>query len=120
MLQTDKINEAARQVASANLRPETIVSASSEPSVDSEGRDALRITVVVKPETVADISGDKLLDVLVQTQARLQREGEERPITIEYATPEEVEQSGSARPRTSVRTSRNSRRPSARRAAKAG
>jgi hypothetical protein len=120
MLQLDKISEAARQVASANLNPGTIVSASSEPSVDSEGRDALRIMMIVKPETVSDISGDKVLDILVQTQARLQREGEERPVTIEYGTPEEVEQGGSARPRTSVRTSRSSRRSPASRAAKAG
>jgi len=66
----------------------------SQPTVDSEGRDALRITIVIESGAAARIKGDAALDTLVQIQDRLREAGEERFPIVEYATKEELEESG--------------------------
>lgn len=66
----------------------------SEPATDLEGREALRITIVIEPGAAAKLKGDSLLDTLVQIQERLRSEGEERLAIVEYATKEELEESG--------------------------
>jgi hypothetical protein len=93
----EKINAIAQEVASANLSSQSILSAISEPTIDSEGREALRITIVIRPNIAAKLNGDKILDTLVQIQNRLLLEGEERTAIVEYATNEELAQSGDAR-----------------------
>jgi hypothetical protein len=76
---------AAHQVASPGL--ERVV---AKPTTDSEGREALRITVVLRPEAVEALSGDAALDLLVALQRELQSKGEERLAIVEYATEEEM------------------------------
>jgi hypothetical protein len=66
----------------------------SSTAVDSEGHEALRITIVIKPGAASKIGGDAALDTLVQIQDRLRREGEERFPIVEYATPKELSESG--------------------------
>jgi hypothetical protein len=97
MVQVEKINEIAQELAAANLTSQAIENVISEPTIDSEGREALRITIVIKPNKVSNFSGEKILDTLYQIQIRLLQEGEERPAIVEYATKEELEQSGDAR-----------------------
>jgi hypothetical protein len=64
--------------------------------VDSEGRDALKITIVLMPGSTASIESkaEAVLDTLVQIKNRLQEEGEERFPIVEYATQEELDESG--------------------------
>jgi hypothetical protein len=78
---------AKAQVADAGL--ERIVVA---PAVDSDGRDALRITLVLKPEAVRALSGDAALDLLVSVQQELARRDEERFPIVEYATEAELQE----------------------------
>jgi hypothetical protein len=96
MIEADKINSIARDVAIANLGKGAILRAISEPTTDSEGREALRIIIVLKPNVAKKLSGDKILDTLYQVQSRLTENGEERPVVVEYATDEELAQGGSA------------------------
>jgi hypothetical protein len=92
MLDEDKIREIAREVASANSV--SVTSVSSSPTIDSEGHDALRITIVVQSGSELKIGGDAALDTLVGIKYRLRREGEERLAIVEYATKEELEAGG--------------------------
>jgi hypothetical protein len=94
MIPQARVEEIARKVASANLRKSAVEAIRSEPASDSEGRDVWRITVVIKPGEAAKLEGDKLLDVLVGIQQGLREEGEERFALVEYATRDELEQSG--------------------------
>lgn len=91
MLSQNEIENIAKQVATANLSSTNVSSAISAPGFDSEGHEALRITIVLTPASTATINGDKLLDTLVQIQDQLRKRGEERLPIIEYATTKELE-----------------------------
>nr|WP_295113753.1 hypothetical protein [uncultured Caulobacter sp.] len=95
MLENQKISEIAggiaRRIATADF--ERVV---TEPTIDSEGNDALRIVVVLKPETDANFNGDKALDLLVDVQQALQSQGESRLAIIEYMTEGELSQDSDA------------------------
>ena len=94
MLNEKRIREIAEQVASANSTRANISSVSSSTAIDSEGHDALRITIVINPGSEAKISGDAALDTLVGIQGRLRSDGEERFAIVEYATNEELSAGG--------------------------
>ncbi len=94
MLNEKRVREIAREVAGANLASSNVASVSSGPAIDSEGHDALRITIVIESGAESRISGDAVLDTLVGIKDRLRREGEERLAIVEYATKEELEASG--------------------------
>ena len=66
----------------------------AQPSVDSEGRHALRIIIVLTPGSVPAIGGDAALDTLVQIREKLHAAGEERLPIVEYATLEELADGG--------------------------
>jgi hypothetical protein len=93
-LNEDKINEIVREVATTKLAPYASGRVISEPTTDSTGQDALRITIVIAPESAPKINGNAVLDSWVQIHDRLQAAGEERFPIIQYATEEELELSG--------------------------
>jgi hypothetical protein len=90
MLDEKRIQKIAQEVASANLASTNISSVLSSTTIDSEGHEALRITIVIKPGSESKIKGDATLDTLVGIQNRLRSEGEERFAIVEYATPKEL------------------------------
>jgi len=94
MLNQDKINQIVREVATANLAPYASGRVISEPTSDSTGQDALRITIVIAPDSAPKIKGDAVVDTLVQIHNRLREAGDERFQIVEYATEEELEYSG--------------------------
>jgi hypothetical protein len=94
MLDQKTIDTIARQVATANLSSTNVTGVFSAPTTDSEGRDALRITIVLAEGSSDVISGKKTLDTLAQLQERLQKQGEDRFAFIEYATDKELNESG--------------------------
>jgi hypothetical protein len=94
MLDENKIRQIAHEVATTTLSKANFSSILSGPAVDSEGQDALRITIVIKPAAVAKIDGDAALDTLVQIRTRLLKAGEERFPIIEYATAKELRERG--------------------------
>lgn len=94
MLDEKRIREIAQEVATANLTTANVSSVSSSAAIDSEGHDALRITIVIKPGSASKIKGDATLDTLVGIQERLRAEGEERFPIVEYATKKELSTSG--------------------------
>lgn len=62
----------------------------AEPTVDSQGEEALRITLVLDPQAIEHITGDHALDVLFEINEALQSAGDDRLPIISYATEEEV------------------------------
>lgn len=91
MLDNAKIAKIARDVATANLRSSAAVTdVTTAPYADSEGRDALRITIVLSPIHGTDIEGEAVLDTLVQIQEQLQAAGEDRFPLIEYEAENEA------------------------------
>lgn len=94
MLDEKRVREIAQEVAIANLASTNVTSVSSSPTIDLDGHEALRITIVIEPGAESRISGDAALDTLVGIQDRLRREGDERFAIVEYATTEELEAGG--------------------------
>ena len=93
-MENAKIAQIAKQIATANLA--SVCSTSSVSTVDYEGRDAVRITIVLNSDSAASIKskGNAVLDTLVQIKKKLEEEGEERFPIVEYATEEELKESG--------------------------
>lgn len=87
MLEQKKIIEIAQKVAVANLSAVRVL---SEPAVDSQGKDALRITIVIEPGVAEKVKGDAVLKTLVEIQNQLQKAGDERFPIIQYATEEDL------------------------------
>lgn len=89
MLDSQAITQIARKVASAQVAAglERVV---TEPATDSEGNEALRITLVLKPDAAKKLTGDEALDLLVAIQQKLRAAGEERFPIVEYATEQEL------------------------------
>jgi hypothetical protein len=94
MLDLEKVTQISIDVANANLPPQGVVRVESEPTFDSEGHDALRLTIVVAPEAADRITGDAVVDTLVQIHDRLRDAGDERFPIIEYTTEAELEEIG--------------------------
>lgn len=94
MLEADQISRIVSEVVRANTTPTSVRRVTTEPAVDSEGKDALRITIVVTPEAVAQLEAGPVVDTLVQVQDRLREAGEDRFPIIDYATEAELEEVG--------------------------
>ncbi len=60
------------------------------PTIDSQGLDAIRLTLVLKPAAAEGLTGREALDLLVGIQQGLYDKGEERLPIIEYATEQEL------------------------------
>lgn len=90
MIAPAEINSIATKAARAHLSKKTVQRVFSEPTIDSRGEGALRVTIVVAPNAVEEIEGDALLETLVQIQQDLQRAGEERLAIVDYATEAEL------------------------------
>lgn len=95
MLELRKVDHVVSEAASAILKGATGVrSVASEPALDSQGREALNITIILKRGSVDKISGGKALDTLVSIERALREAKEERFPIINFVTEEELESSG--------------------------
>jgi hypothetical protein len=83
---TEIAGKAVRKVADADI--ERIVTG---PATDSQGNDALRITLVFKLDGARKLTGDQALDMLVNIQKLLRAKGEDRLPMIQYTTEDELD-----------------------------
>jgi len=90
MLDTQKITQIATAEAGKNFASASLERVITETGTDSEGKELLRIILILKPESVKNVTGNQTLDVLVGIQQKLQAEGEERFPIVEYATEQEL------------------------------
>ena len=87
MLKTADIVTLTEQAARKWIAVERVL---VEPMVDSQGDEALRVTLVLDPEAVDRITGDQALDVLVDIKRAVRAAGDERLPIIYYATEEDL------------------------------
>jgi hypothetical protein len=90
MLDMETIKQVSTEIAKANFGPENVVRVESEPTVDSTGKEALDILIVVAPSVPDNLTGDNVVDTPVQISARLMEAGDEHLPIIGYATEEEL------------------------------
>jgi hypothetical protein len=90
MLDMETIKQFSTEIAKANFGAENIVRVESEPTVDSQGEEALDILIVVAPGVPDAFTGDDIVGTLVQINDRLMEAGDDRLPLIHYATEEEL------------------------------
>src|SRR5438128_1488529 len=90
MLTEQDIKSIATAVARENLGSAKVVSVMSEPTIDSDGDAALKISIVLTPGSTDSISGDAVVGTLSGIQQALQAAGEDRFPIIDYATEDEL------------------------------
>ena len=90
------LNRLLWQPLAAALGEENLVRVESEPTTDSLGHEALRITVVIVPNATQNIQGEEVIDALVRVQKRLLNMSDDRTPIIEYATEAELVQDGTS------------------------
>lgn len=88
MLDFQTIESIAGRLAAQRLG--TLERVLARPATDSEGKDAVRVTIVLTPRAVSELSGDEALDLLTELNQTLEREGEERFAAVYYATDAEL------------------------------
>lgn len=67
-----------------------------QPTTDSQGREALRVLVVIAPGADQRLKGGAVLDALVSLQETFRELRDDRIPIVEYATEEELAQDGAA------------------------
>ncbi len=98
MLQVDDIAREAEDVAKKNFGAQNVVRVIVNPMVDLDGDDAWRVTIVIDSKIVDSVSGDMVLDNLIEIHNRLALKGEERLPFVEFATEEELTESDDPEP----------------------
>ena len=81
-----------RQALVTELGDENVERLETEPTTDSRGQDALKITIVIAPDATRRFKSGAVLDALVSLKERLFELGEHRTPIIEYTTEAELEQ----------------------------
>jgi hypothetical protein len=99
MMQLDEVAREAEEVAKKNFGTQNVVRVMVEPMVDLDGDEALRVTIVIDPKIVDAISGDAVLDNLIEIHNRLWEKGEEERLPfVEFTTEEELAQNDDPEP----------------------
>jgi len=83
-----------QQALAAELGNNNVVRVDYEPATDSQGRGALKITVVIAADAIKRLRNGAALNALVRLQERLREMGERRTPIIQYATEAELQQDG--------------------------
>ena len=90
VLSSAQIEQIAKEMAVRHLSPQAVDHVSSQQIVDSQGRDAVRITITLTSKVGHQLNGDAVLDTLVAIQHRFAEQGEDRLPIVEYAEAGEV------------------------------
>jgi len=91
----DAFGRLIQQAFVAELGKDNVVGLHWEPTVDSQGRDALKIIVVIAPNATEKLKNGAVLDALVKLHERLQEMRDDRLPIVEYATEAELAQDAS-------------------------
>ncbi|GJE60805.1 hypothetical protein [Methylobacterium trifolii] len=83
-------SDLARKAANVSLGHETVVEAYGEATEDSEGKDAIRIVLVIPPQRAGELTGDQFLEVIGRIRRELSDAGETRTPIIQYATTDDL------------------------------
>jgi hypothetical protein len=98
MLRSTDIERDALAIARKNFGKKNVLRAEVYPWVDADGDDTWRVLIVVDPKIVDTISGEVVLDNIIELHNRLVDVGEDRMPFLQYATEEELAQSDDPEP----------------------
>jgi hypothetical protein len=90
VLEDPQVQKLMMQVAKGILPAQSLLEVRSEPVEDSEGQQALRITLVLSEEAIEILTPDQIVSLLTVVHDRLQQEGDERFPLLGYATPSDL------------------------------
>ncbi len=90
MLDLQRVNQMATDIAIAHFERENVSRVVSDRAVDSAGDEALRIMIVFTGKSIPPLSGEAIIANLSQLSDELQRNADERFPILEYATEEEL------------------------------
>jgi hypothetical protein len=80
------------QALIAKLGRNNVVRVVWQPTTDSQGEDAIGVTVVLKPGAVRRLQGETLIEALVSLRTRLRELRDDRVPIVHYATEAELAQ----------------------------
>jgi hypothetical protein len=81
-----------QQALVSELGADNVVRVDWEPTTDSQGRDAVRILVVIQPGAIKKFRTGAVADALVKLHERLNEMGDDRTPIVHYATEAELAQ----------------------------
>lgn len=87
MLEDRQIQTLMKQVAAGIIPAAQLLDVRTEPALDAEGKDALRITLVITDDVAQTLTGAQLGHLLLDVHDSLLKQGDERFPLISYATP---------------------------------
>lgn len=90
MLNDRELQKLAKNAAEKRLSQFHVSRILTEPTLDSEGNEALRVVFVLAPEAVDAIGAEDALQLLVDLHNELIEEGDERFPIIEYTTEADI------------------------------
>ena len=79
-----EIERIVREEAVRHLSATAIDGVTTQETLDSEGHDAVRITITLKANSAQNLKGDDVLNTLVAIRSELARSGEDRLPIVEY------------------------------------
>lgn len=91
MLEDPQIQQMMKQVAAGIFPAEQLLNVSSEVASDEEGKDALRITLIITDEAAGKLTGKQLTDLLVELHDSLLHQGDDRFPHLYFATPTDTD-----------------------------
>jgi hypothetical protein len=94
MLDISSIEKIAGDVVRTQVSDNALERIFAAPTTDSEGKEALRITLILKTDAARKLTGHQALDVQVDIRRRLLGAGEERFPLFDYATEQEFQDDG--------------------------
>lgn len=90
MLDDPQIQKLMKQIAAGVIPANQLLEVRSEPMLDSEGQDALRITLVLTDEAAKTLTGSQAVLLLTDIHDSLLNVGDERFPLLYYATPSDL------------------------------
>ncbi|WP_375395679.1 hypothetical protein [uncultured Sphingomonas sp.] len=94
MLDMMEVRRIVNSAALSALKKIDVSTVLSEPSVDSDGNNALSVTIVMKNGSLKRMNGDLAPDTIVRIRHDLDEAGEERTPIVYSSTERELEQDG--------------------------
>lgn len=87
MLEDPQVQKLMKQVAAGIFPATELLDVRAEPASDQDGKDALRITLVITDDLVDKLTGEQLADLLTEIRDLLLVQGDERFPLLHFATP---------------------------------
>lgn len=96
MLTLSQVDRIATQAALKALSASSLLRTLAEETTDSEGQEAILVTLVINDLQRSPVTGDDAADAIVNVRQGLQSAGEDRTVIIEFATEEDLKADGGA------------------------